>query len=230
VASRFDCSSEAARARGITRAARAVTDGELVVMPTDTVYGVGCDAFSPEAVRALLAAKGRGRNMPPPVLVPHTRTLDGIATGISDAVRALASAFWPGGLTIVVPMQRTLSWDLGDTAGTVAVRMPLHPVALELLDRTGPMAVSSANRTGQPSPRTCDEAADQLGESVAVYLDGGESGSGVASTIVDGTGAVPRILRDGAVSLEELREVVPEVLGAGEVAQDVAPRAPGGAP
>ena len=206
---RFDCSREDHRARGLARAARAVADGELVVLPTDTVYGIGCDAFSPAAVAALLGAKGRGRAMPPPVLVPHARTLDGIATGVRADVRALAEAFWPGALTIICTAQPTLDWDLGDTNGTVAVRMPLHPVALELLEKTGPMAVSSANRTGEPAATTCDEAESQLGSAVEVYLDGGAAGSGVPSTIVDGTGEVPVVLRYGAISLEELREVVP---------------------
>jgi L-threonylcarbamoyladenylate synthase len=220
VSGRYDCADRAGRAEGIKRAAAAVAAGELVVLPTDTVYGLGCDAFSPEAVVRLLTAKGRGRAMPPPVLVPHARTLDGIATDVSDDVRALAEAFWPGGLTLVVPMQRTLSWDLGDTGGTVAVRMPLHPVALELLESTGPMAVSSANLTGRPAAATAEEAKEQLGDSVAIYLEAGPAGSGVPSTIVDGTGDVPRVLREGAVSLPELREVVPSVAGVGE---EVAP-------
>ena len=217
---RYDCADRAGRAEGIKRAATAVAAGELVVLPTDTVYGLGCDAFSPEAVVRLLTAKGRGRAMPPPVLVPHARTLDGIATDVSDDVRALAEAFWPGGLTLVVPMQPTLSWDLGDTGGTVAVRMPLHPVALELLEATGPMAVSSANLTGRPPAATAEEAKEQLGDAVAIYLEAGPAGSGVPSTIVDGTGDVPRVLREGAVSLAELREVVPAVAGVGE---EVAP-------
>ena len=217
---RYDCADRAGRAEGIKRAATAVAAGELVVLPTDTVYGLGCDAFSPEAVVRLLTAKGRGRAMPPPVLVPHARTLDGIATDVSDDVRALAEAFWPGGLTLVVPMQPTLSWDLGDTGGTVAVRMPLHPVALELLESTGPMAVSSANLTGRPPAATAEEAKEQLGDAVAIYLEAGPAGSGVPSTIVDGTGDVPRVLREGAVSLAELREVVPAVAGVGE---EVAP-------
>jgi tRNA threonylcarbamoyl adenosine modification protein (Sua5/YciO/YrdC/YwlC family) len=199
------------RSRGLTRAAELVAEGELVVLPTDTVYGLGCDAFSPSAVAALLAAKGRGRAMPPPVLVSHVRTLDGIATSISDQVRALAQAFWPGALTIVCRAQPTLNWDLGDTGGTVAVRMPLHPVALELLDRTGPMAVSSANLTGQPAAQTCSEAEEQLGERVALYLDAGPSQLGVPSTIIDGTLDIPRVLRLGALSIEELRTVVPEL-------------------
>jgi L-threonylcarbamoyladenylate synthase len=213
VSARFDCTIEAQRSRGLTRATELVAAGELVVLPTDTVYGLGCDAFSPSAVALLLAAKGRGRAMPPPVLVPHVRTLAGLATDVSAAVKALAEAFWPGALTIICRAQPTLTWDLGDTDGTVALRMPLHPVALELLEQTGPMAVSSANLTGKPAAQTCQEAQDQLAESVAVYLDAGPASIGVPSTIVDGTGAQLKVLRQGAISLADLQSVVPGVTG-----------------
>jgi tRNA threonylcarbamoyl adenosine modification protein (Sua5/YciO/YrdC/YwlC family) len=211
VSARFDCTQEVQRSRGIARAAEMLAEGDLVVLPTDTVYGLGADAFSPTAVAALLAAKGRGREMPPPVLIGHLRTLDGIATGISAQVRALAEAFWPGALTIICQAQPTLKWDLGDTGGTVAVRMPQHPVALELLGVTGPLAVSSANLTGRPPALSCQDAQQQLAESVAVYLDAGPTGSGVPSTIIDGTRDVPRVLRLGALSVAELRTVVPEL-------------------
>ncbi|GAB6901574.1 L-threonylcarbamoyladenylate synthase [Kineosporia succinea] len=213
---RFDCAQEVQRSRGITKAADVVAEGDLVVLPTDTVYGIGCDAFDAEAVSALLAAKGRGRAMPPPVLVPHVRTLDGIAAGITPDIRALAEAFWPGALTIITRAQPTLRWDLGETNGTVALRMPLHPVALELLERTGPMAVSSANLTGHAAALTCAQAQEMLGDSVAVYLDGGDAELGVASTIVDCTSTPPRVVRQGAVTLEDLRSVVPSLLGLGE--------------
>ena len=132
---------------------------------------------------------------------------------MSPRTRDLIEAFWPGGLTLVVQHAPSLSWDLGDARGTVAVRMPLHPVAIELLELTGPMAVSSANRTGQPAPLTVHDAEEQLGESVAVYLDGGPATTGVASTIVDVTAETPRVLRAGAVSIDELRRVVPELVG-----------------
>ncbi|QIK84983.1 threonylcarbamoyl-AMP synthase [Sanguibacter sp. HDW7] len=194
----------------------AVQRGAVVVLPTDTVYGVGADAFSPAAVAAVLAAKGRGRQMPPPVLVPDARTLDGLATDVSDDVRALVEAFWPGGLTVICRAQPTLAWDLGETHGTVALRMPDHPTALALLRRTGPLAVSSANLTGQPAALEVADAAAQLGDAVAVYLDGGPVPGGVASTIVDATGDVPVVVREGAISLECLREVVPALRGAGE--------------
>jgi tRNA threonylcarbamoyl adenosine modification protein (Sua5/YciO/YrdC/YwlC family) len=209
---RYDMASPGERPVGLDLARDAVRRGELVVLPTDTVYGLGTDAFSPDAVRGLLTAKGRGRDMPVPVLVGSPRTLDGIATGLSASARDLVEAFWPGGLTVVAAVQPSLQWDLGETGGTVAVRMPLHPVALELLRATGPMAVSSANRSGQPPATTCDDAVEQLGESVSVYLDGGPAGDPVPSTIVDVTGDVPRLLRLGAVTAEALREVSGDLL------------------
>jgi tRNA threonylcarbamoyl adenosine modification protein (Sua5/YciO/YrdC/YwlC family) len=150
--------------------------------------------------------------MPVPVLVGSPGTLAGIATDLSDAARALVEAFWPGGLTLVCQAQPSLQWDLGDTRGTVAVRMPLHPVAIELLTATGPMAVSSANRTGMAPPADVDEAIAQLGDAVSVYLDGGPSGAAVASSIVDVTGDLPRLLRAGALSASTLREVVPDLV------------------
>jgi tRNA threonylcarbamoyl adenosine modification protein (Sua5/YciO/YrdC/YwlC family) len=207
----YDMAEPTERPVGIDLACDAVRRGELVVLPTDTVYGIGTDAFSPSAIAQLLAAKGRGRDMPVPVLVGSPRTLDGIATGLTQTARDLVEAFWPGGLTLVATAQPSLRWDLGDTGGTVAVRMPLHPVALELLRATGPMGVSSANLSGRPAPATCDEAVEQLGESVSIYLDGGPSGDPLASTIVDVTGVVPRVQRLGAIGLDLLREVAPDV-------------------
>ncbi len=211
---RYDMADDIERETGLEFAAGAVSRGELVVLPTDTVYGLGTDAFSPEAVDELLAAKGRGRDMPVPVLIGSPRTLDGIATGLNDAARALVEACWPGGLTLVCHVQPSLSWDLGETRGTVAVRMPLHPVAIELLVRTWPMAVSSANRSGLPAATSVDEAVEQLGEVVSVYLDGGTSTSaeGMASTIVDVTGPVPRLLRAGAVRADLVREVAGDLV------------------
>ena len=207
----YDCGDPTERTDGIDAAAHAVGRGDLVVLPTDTVYGLGADAFQPAAVEELLAAKGRGRDMPVPVLVGSWRGLDGLTLFTPPVARDLMEAFWPGGLTLVVEHAPSLAWDLGDTRGTVAVRMPLHPVAIELLRRTGPMAVSSANRSGQPPAATVGEAEAQLGSSVAVYLDGGPSGTAVPSTIVDLTGPVPRVLRVGAVDLDQLRDVVAEL-------------------
>lgn len=210
---RFDCDDPEQRRRGLEQGAQAARRGELVVLPTDTVYGLGTDAFSPEGVAALLAAKGRGRDMPVPVLVGSPRTISGLTFGLPSSAHRLVEAFWPGGLTVVVRQAPSLVWDLGDTDGTVALRMPLHPVAIELLTAVGPMAVSSANRSGEPPATTADEAQAQLGEDVAVYLDGGASGEAVPSTIVDLTGDVPVVLRAGAVSLDELRTVCPDAEG-----------------
>lgn len=205
----FDCGGAAQRAAGIAAAATAVDRGELVVLPTDTVYGIGADAFTPAAVTALLAAKGRGRDAPPPVLVGSVRAATALIDDLGIYGEDLIDEFWPGALTLVCHAARTLSWDLGDTRGTVAVRMPLHPVALELLKQTGPMAVSSANRSGAAPATTAAQAAAQLGEAVAVYLDGGPCTGSVPSSIVDLTGPVPRLLRAGLISPERLRTVAP---------------------
>ena len=204
----FDCTTDVGRADAIPKAAAGVRQGRLVVLPTDTLYGIGADAFSPDAVRALLEAKGRGSDMPPPVLVPDVHTVDGLATDVPAYARALVEEFWPGPLTIVLRAQPSLLWDLGETGGTVALRMPDDPVALELLREVGPMAVSSANRTGHPASRTVVEAASQLGPAVEFYLDGGPVTGGLASTIVDCTRDEPVVLRVGALSESEVMDVV----------------------
>ncbi|MDP9118166.1 MAG: L-threonylcarbamoyladenylate synthase [Actinomycetota bacterium] len=209
----YDCADPSARASAIASAAHSVASGQLVVLPTDTVYGIGADAFDAKAVAELLAAKGRGRDMPVPVLVGSWTTIEGLASVVGNRTWDLVEAFWPGGLTLVVEHAPSLNWDLGDARGTVAIRMPLHPVAIELLEATGPMAVSSANISGQPPALTARDAQEQLGDSVAVYLDGGTAMAQIASTIVDVTTEVPRILRAGAVSLDQLREVVPDIAG-----------------
>ena len=187
--------------------------GDLLVMPTDTVYGIGANAFKSWSVTALLNAKGRGRDMPVPVLVGSRHTLDGLVFDLPRTARDLVEAFWPGALTVVVEHASSLQWDLGDTDGTVAVRMPLHPVALEVLRETGPMAVSSANKSGQPAATTAEEARRQLEYAVSVYLEAGPCPDPVASTIVDVTGDRPRVLRHGAIPVEKLRDVVPDLEG-----------------
>ena len=208
MSTRYDLSDPEQREAGIAAAGRAVQRGRLVVLPTDTVYGVGADAFDPEAVQRLLEAKGRGRHMPPPVLVSARTTLDALAVGVPDWARTLVEELWPGPLTLVVRQQSSLQWDLGETRGTVAVRMPDHQDALELLSRTGPMAVSSANRTGLPAATDADSAESMLGEQVRVLLDGGPTPGPVPSTIVDCTGQRPRILREGVLGADRLDEVL----------------------
>lgn len=220
VTTTYDCTDPDGLSEGLAKARQAISAKQCVVLPTDTVYGIGADAFSPQAVATLLAAKGRGRSMPPPVLIPRLQTMDGLAVDVSADARALAEAFWPGGLTLIFHSQPSLTWDLGDTLGTVALRMPNDPVALELLALTGPMAVSSANRTGSPAARTAAEARIQLAESVEVYLEAGDrprtGDEGVPSTIVDATSDILRVVRLGAVSLEQLQAVVPGVQGSDE--------------
>ncbi|GEP48295.1 threonylcarbamoyl-AMP synthase [Microbacterium saccharophilum] len=214
----FDCRDQAELLAGMRQARQAIGRGELIVLPTDTVYGVAADAFSASAVARLLAAKGRGRQSPPPVLVAGLTTMRALVAEVPEPVERLVEAFWPGGLTIVLPAQPSLSWDLGDTHGTVAVRMPAEPIALELLEECGPLAVSSANLTGKAAAIEVDAAVDMLGESVAVYLDGGASQTGVASTIIDATGLVGpahrpvRVLRDGAVDRAALRGILGDLL------------------
>jgi L-threonylcarbamoyladenylate synthase len=213
----FDTADPQQLLEGMRRARTAIAHGNLVVIPTDTVYGVAANAFSAPAVAALLAAKGRGRASPPPVLIPSAATLPGLAMNLPAVTEKLTSAFWPGGLTLILDAQPSLTWDLGDTNGTVAVRVPNHPVALELLAETGPLAVSSANLTGKPAATTAANALSQLGNSVDVYLEAGPSSSGEASTILDltplsrATGSA-RILRQGAVSATALREVLGDEL------------------
>ncbi len=219
----FDCGDEAQLLAGMRHARQAIARGELIVMPTDTVYGLAADAFSPTAVQRLLDAKGRGRDQPPPVLIGSKETLAALAESVPEPVQRLVDEFWPGGLTIVLPAQPSLVWDLGETQGTVAVRMPEGRVPLELLAETGPLAVSSANLTGKASAISAHDAEKMLGESVSVYLADGMSREGIASTIVDATSLVPRagepvtegrvrILRQGAVSRERLQAVLGDLL------------------
>ena len=215
------------------RARQAIARGELIVMPTDTVYGVAADAFTPAAVQRLLDAKGRGRNQPPPVLVAGQSALAALVEEVPEPVQRLVDEFWPGGLTIVLPAQPSLSWDLGDTLGTVAVRMPDQRIALELLEETGPLAVSSANRTGKAAAVTASDAQRMLQDDVAVYLDGGVSRTGIASTIIDATSLVRRggdettdpvvrILREGAITRAQLEGVIGDLLEPAAVAEDTA--------
>lgn len=222
MSSLFDCTEPGELLAGLRAARQAIAKGELVVLPTDTVYGLGADAFSPAAVARLLAAKGRDRTSPPPVLVADAATLEAVAEEVPDVVRQLTAEFWPGGLTVIVHARASLSWDLGETKGTVAVRVPSDPVALELLRETGPLAVSSANLSGQPAATTAEDARAMLGDSVSVYLAGAKAGAGyqangeragdTSSTIVDATalrsGGKLRIVRRGVLSQAALEAVV----------------------
>jgi L-threonylcarbamoyladenylate synthase len=189
----YDCRTVADRDRGIAAAVEAAKSGELVVLPTDTVYGVGADAFTPHAVSALHSARGMDRRVAPPVLVGSRHTLDGLVYSLPKAARELADAFWPGALTIMVEHSASLQWDLGETGGVVGIRMPLHPVALEVLR---------------------EEARDELEYSVRIYLEAGAAADQAPSTVVDVTGDVPLVRRAGAIPFEKLRDVVPDIVTA----------------
>lgn len=204
----YSCADQESRELGLSRAADAVRAGRLVVLPTDTVYGLGCNAFDNDAVAKLLSTKRRGPDMPVPVLVGSWDTVQGLVREFTQTASTLVEAFWPGGLSLVVPEAPSLPWNLGDTRGTVMLRMPLQPVAIELLREVGPMAVSSANISGSAPPTTATGAKQQLGNAVSVYLDGGESVVGEPSTIIDISGASPKILREGAISAERIGEVL----------------------
>lgn len=204
----YRCDVPATRAEGLAEAAKAAKSGRLVVMPTDTLYGLGCDAFDNDAVASLLATKHRGPDMPVPVLVGSWETYKGLVATTTETMQLLVEAFWPGGLSIVVPQAPSLPWNLGDTRGTVMLRMPAHPVAIELLREVGPMAVSSANISGHTPPTTALAAKQQLGQAVSVYLDGGEAEIGKPSTIVDLSQSHPYLLREGAISAERIEEVI----------------------
>lgn len=213
-----DCLEPTSREAGLTRAVEAIRAGQSIVLPTDTVYGIGADAFSPAAVNGLLAAKGRGRHMPPPVLIAHPGDVDALVEVIPEETIPLMNRYWPGGVTIVFRADPRVDWDLGDTGGTVAIRIPDHSIARELLEKTGPLAVSSANKTGEPAAVTAQEAHAQLGDSVAVYLDAGPVGQryddtlgNPGSTIVDASeldrGGAWRVLRHGVVPLADIRAI-----------------------
>ena len=211
----YDCSVDTDLLTGFRLAKVSLDRNELVVLPTDTVYGIAANAFSPKAVEALLNAKGRDRTMPPPVLIPKVETLSALASDLPLVANQLAAAFWPGALTMVLKAQRSLEWDLGETRGTVALRVPDHKITLALLEDVGPLAVSSANLTGKNAAVNVQQAVEHFGDNVAVFLDGGASPKGEASTILDLTqvrdGEPIRVLRKGAISLDRIRSVIGNV-------------------
>ena len=222
----FDCSVDTDLLTGMRLAKVSLGRTELVVIPTDTVYGLAANAFSAEAVQKLLNAKGRDRQSPPPVLVANLNMARALVEVLPDAAEKLAETFWPGALTLILRSQPSLEWDLGETKQTVALRVPDHKIALALIGETGPLAVSSANLTGEPAATTAKQAFDYLGDSVEVYLDGGTSPKGEASTILDLTGLEDsyddkgvlttsgkiKVIRQGALSLAKIQTVVGNLL------------------
>lgn len=218
----YSVETAAQRTEALGASATAVQGGKVIVIPTDTVYGVAADAFSAGGVRALLAAKGRSRQMPPPVLIYDRSVLPGLADEISADAQALADTYWPGPLTLICRAQPSLTWDLGETKGTVALRVPNDDLAIELLRQTGPLAVSSANKTGRTAATTAEEAYEQLGQNVTLIVDGGtrpvnrgddiEAKDVLPSTIVDCTSQIPVIVREGALSVDDIRSVAPSAI------------------
>lgn len=222
----FDCSVDTDLLTGMRLAKVSLGRNDLAVIPTDTVYGLAANAFSPEAVQKLLSAKGRDRQSPPPVLIANLNMARALVESLPEAAVKLAETFWPGALTMILKSQPSLDWDLGETKQTVALRVPDHKIALALIEETGPLAVSSANLTGQPAATTAKQAFDYLADSVEVYLDGGPSPKGEASTILDLTGLVDvyddkgevtttgnvKVIRQGALSISKIRSVVGDLL------------------
>lgn len=206
----FDTTTDAEAA--LAAAEAAVKAGRPIVLPTDTVYGIAADAFSGDAVQGLLDAKQRGRDMPPPVLVAEVAMVRALASSVDDRVMALGKALWPGALTLVLRAHDSLRLDLGDRSDTIAVRVPDHEFTRELLRRTGPLAVSSANVSGRDAALTIADAVDQLGGAVAVFLDAGTMSGPVPSTIVDLASPTPRVLREGRITVDDLNAVVPGLI------------------
>jgi len=213
------------RQNAITAAADALRAGGLVVLPTDTVYGLAADAFHQKGTARIFAAKQRSRSLPLPVLVRSPKQLLGLCTDLPPAAERLMAAYWPGPLTLVVPAQPAMQWDLGRTEGTIGVRMPLDDITLDVIRQVGPLAVTSANTSGSPAARTIDEAISQLGDSVDVYVDGGPREGGAASTVVDLTRGTATILRGGDLDEDDVAAVAEGELDPLEAAARWAERA-----
>jgi L-threonylcarbamoyladenylate synthase len=203
----LNCVDPANRGRAITSAATTIKAGGLVVFPTESAYVVGTDAFSPPAADSIRQLRGVGLETPLPVLVKSAAMMDGVASMASEPARALALAFWPGALTLIVPKTPSIHWQLGGDERYVQLRVPLHPVALELISETGPVVTSVAKKAGGPAVTSAQDAAE-LEQEVTVFLDYQELAPAPRSTIVDCTGEQVRVLRPGAVTVDELSEVL----------------------
>lgn len=179
-----------------------------MVVATETSYGVGADAFRSDGLLRLRQVKGRDAGMPIPVLVADSATALSLTTRIGEAGRELIRHFWPGPLTILALVHPAMRWDVGGVdQRTISIRIPLHQVARQLVRDLGPIGLTGANTAGRPIPTTCTRARDQLGEAVDVYLDSGECPEGPPSSVVDVTVDPPQLLREGALSLDQLRRV-----------------------
>jgi L-threonylcarbamoyladenylate synthase len=203
-------SIEQGRDAAITAAAGALRAGELVVFPTDTVYGLGCDAFNRDATAKIFDVKQRPRSLPLPVLVSRPRQAWALCAEVPPQALELAGAFWPGALTIVLPQTPDLSWDLGESRGTIAVRIPANEDLVSLLEIVGPVAMTSANISNEPTPADVAGVADRLGEGVGLYVDGGPAQADAGSTIVDLSRRTPRLIREGLIARSQIELVLGE--------------------
>lgn len=190
-------------ASDLDAAEKALRAGQLVGLPTDTVYGLAADAFHTGAADRLFAAKRRPRDVDLPVLVADIEQVDLLATGVPASARALMERYWPGALTLVLPRNPDVQADLGDDDMTIGLRCPDHEIARELCRRVGPLATTSANLHGQPTATTAQEVAALFGPTVPVVLDGGTC-AGAPSTVLDCTGDVPKLLREGRIPWSEI--------------------------
>lgn len=199
---------------GLALAVRLLREGQVVAFPTDTVYGVGCDLWQPEAIERLFWVKQRPHQLAIPALVATLQDVEQVASYIPASLVPLAERFWPGGLTLIVPRRPQVPDILCASDPTVAVRMPDHPVALRLIaELGGVLAVTSANLSGSPSPTTAAEVLADLDGRLPLILDGGRCAEGVASTIISLVTDPPTLLRQGAIPVETLRQILPSLRG-----------------
>jgi L-threonylcarbamoyladenylate synthase len=196
----------ASNQRGLKRAIEVLNEGGLVAFPTDTVYGLGALAFDKEAIERLYRTKGRRSELPLPVLLSGQEQLGQVTVDLPSIALALADRFWPGPLTIVVQRHPKLPVDMSG-ADTIGVRVPDHEFTLKLLTATGPLAVTSANLSGNRSPSTAKEVMEDLGGKIELLIDGGTTSDQVPSTIVDCTGQQPVVLREGPITREQIVSV-----------------------
>lgn len=204
----------AASQKAFKLARRLLREGEVVAFPTDTLYGVGAVAFEPYAVRQIFKVKNRPADKAIPVFITQIDDLSQVAKHVPNAAWPLLQKFWPGALTVVLPKVAALPADVTAGQNTVAVRIPDHPMSLELVRQVGrPLAVTSANLSGHANPASAQDVAEQLAGRLPLILDGGPSPSAQASTIIDLSVSPPRVLRTGPISVEQLRDYLPDLIG-----------------
>ena len=221
----LDVRSPAGREGSITKTAAACRRGDIVCLPTESIYALATDPFRLSGVATLRRLKGRPEGSAIPILVPSATTVAGLARLVPQQARDLMEAFWPGQLTLLLVSQPTLAWDM-PAAAPLTVRMPVHPVALALLRETGPLAVLGANGPGMTGPTRMDEVAALFGDTIVLGLDVGTLTGDEVSTVVDCRSPVPTLARHGAIDLATLRSVVPDLVDPDEDAHPHAAQEP----